>query len=39
MAPRTHLCPEIYVMAKMVNLAKTHQMDGENFNDVTRGAL
>ena len=38
-APRTHLCPEIYVMAIEVNLAKTHQMADENLNDVTRGAL
>ena len=39
MAPRTHVCPEMYVMAIEVNLAKTRQMDGENLNDVTRGAL
>ena len=25
MAPQTHLCPEMYAMAKMANLAETHQ--------------
>ena len=32
------ICPEMYAMAKIANLAKNRQTAGENLNEVTNGA-
>ena len=31
------ICPEMYAVAKIANLAKNRQTAGENLNEVTKG--